>query len=123
MVMVGVVVITITITISITIYVCGYNAILNASVTVVHTGSAAEACHSHAASLLHHRMFVFGGTQGYHQSCPALRVLDLKTHTWEKVGLPQAAPQACPLPCFSHSLTTVGGLLVLAGGCHTLGAG
>lgn len=87
------------------------------------TGWAAQPCHSHAAALLHHRMFVFGGTQGYRQSCPALRVLDLKTHEWERVRLPQAAPQADPLPCFSHSLTAVGGLLVLAGGCHTLGAG
>lgn len=92
-------------------------------VTVVHTGCAAQPCHSHAATLLHHRMFVFGGTQNYHQSCPALRVLDLTTHEWEEVRLPQAAPQAGPLPCFSHSLTAMGGLLVLAGGCHTLGAG
>ena len=99
---------------------------------VLATGHAPEPCHSHAAAALQGRMFVFGGTRGYsQQACPGLYILDPKLLIWEAAGLPQAAPQAAlqaapqasPMPCFSHSLTAVGGLLVLAGGCHTLGSG
>ena len=100
--------------------------------SVLPTGHAPEPCHSHAAAAFQGRMFVFGGTRGYsQQACPGLYILDLKTHVWGATTLPQAVPQAvpqaarqaAPMPCFSHSLTAVGASLVLAGGCHTLGAG
>lgn len=119
-----------------TIYLgCGFEALQFTGVSipselyaVLPTGHAPEPCHSHAAAAILGHMFVFGGTRGYcQQACPGLYILDLKTQVWEATRLPQAeleaAPQTSPLPCFSHSLTAVGGLLVLAGGCHTLGAG
>lgn len=65
-------------------------------------------------------MYVFGGTRDYQQTFSQLHCLNLDTWVWDKV-VPAGALQ--PPGCFSHSLTAVGDLLVLAGGCHTLGAG
>ena len=83
-------------------------------------GSAPQARHSHAATVTHSRMYVFGGTQDYQQAFPELHALDLGSWTWHKVA---PATACCPPGCFSHSLSAVNSLLVLAGGCHTLGSG
>ena len=72
-------------------------------------------------------MYVFGGTQEYHHSFNELHALNLDTWVWEAMGLanPSSAPSSALKPpgCFSHTLTAVRDQLVLAGGCHTLGAG
>lgn len=82
-------------------------------------GEVPQARHSHAAAVIHNQMYVFGGTQDYQQAFPELHALDLASWTWHKL-VPSTA--CCPTGCFSHSLTAVSIMLVLAGGCHTLGA-
>lgn len=88
---------------------------------VVLTGDSPAPRHSHAAAIVQNRMFVFGGTSGYQQTFSGLHALDLTSGHWGTITL--AAHMERPPSCFSHSLTAVGGLLVLAGGCHTSGAG
>lgn len=84
-------------------------------------GSVPCACHSHAAAVVGQRMFISGGTQDYQHTFSGLHAMDLVTGSWQAVK-PQRAGPSSP-SCFSHSMTAVGSLLVVAGGCHTLGAG
>ena len=88
---------------------------------MVLAGGAPAPCHSHAAAVVQNQMIVFGGTSGYQETFSGLHALDLTTGHWETITL--VAPTEHPPSCFSHSLTAVGGLLVLAGGCRTTGAG
>lgn len=85
------------------------------------SGSVPCACHSHAAAVIGQRMFISGGTQDYQHTFSGLHAVDLVTGTWQAVQ-PQGGGPSSP-SCFSHSMTAVGALLVVAGGCHTLGAG
>ncbi len=86
----------------------------------MHAGTAPQPRHSHAAAVIQQCMYMCGGTQDYQHTFSDMHALDLKTGEW---GLLHAASTVSSPSCFSHSLTAVGGLLVLAGGCHTLGAG
>ena len=91
------------------------------SMHVLLTGDTPAPCHSHAAAVMQNSMYVFGGTRDYQQHLSGPHALDLSSGRWEAIT--PAASLRRPPSCFSHSLTAVGGLLVLAGGCHTLGAG
>ncbi|DBA73560.1 TPA: hypothetical protein ACH3X2_009802 [Trebouxia sp. C0005] len=84
-------------------------------------GSVPGACHSHAAAVVRQRMFISGGTQDYQHTFSGLHAMDLVTGTWQAVKPQGGGPSSTS--CFSHSMTAVGALLVVAGGCHTLGAG
>ncbi|KAL0023672.1 hypothetical protein WJX77_012323 [Trebouxia sp. C0004] len=84
-------------------------------------GSAPCACHSHAAAVVGQQMFISGGTHDYQHTFSGLHAVDLVTGTWQAVKPQKGGPSAPS--CFSHSMTAVGVLLVVAGGCHTLGAG
>lgn len=114
---------------------------------VVATGPAPIARHSHAAALVGNHMYVHGGSSDYTHTCADLHALDLTAGAWqcltdtaaqgpaEKVGQTAAeevghsaaeeayAESAAAPACFSHTLTAVRDLLVVAGGCHTHGAG
>ncbi len=85
------------------------------------SGSMPRACHSHAAAIVGQRMFISGGTQDYQHTFSGLHAMDLVTGTWQAVK-PQGDGPSSP-SCFSHTMTALGALLVVAGGCHTLGAG
>jgi len=89
--------------------------------SILFSGSVPCACHSHAAAVVGQRMFISGGTQDYQHTFSGLHAVDLATGTWQAVK-PQGGGPSSP-SCFSHSMTAVGALLVVAGGCHTLGAG
>ncbi len=88
---------------------------------ILFSGSVPCACHSHAAAVVGQRMFISGGTQDYQHTFSGLHAMDLATGTWQAVK-PQGGGPSSP-SCFSHSMTALGALLVVAGGCHTLGAG
>ena len=89
---------------------------------ILYTGTAPKPCHSHAAAVMQQRMFIFGGTQQYQYTFSGLHALNLMTGVWE-LETPTSSASSLPPSCFSHSLTAIRELLVLAGGCHTLGAG
>lgn len=89
---------------------------------ILYTGTAPKPCHSHAAAVMQQRMFIFGGTQQYQYTFSGLHALNLMTGVWE-LATPTSPASSLPPSCFSHSLTAIRELLVLAGGCHTLGAG
>lgn len=72
-----------------------------------------------------HRMYIHGGSCSYQHIFAGLYALDLNTMVWHQLAADEAAAggfDASPA-CFSHSLAPVGDLLVVAGGCHTQGAG
>lgn len=94
-------------------------------------GLQPDARHSHAAAVIGHTMYIHGGTSGYNQTFADLHALELKTGQWQ--CLTEAAQSDAKLPgimhstnapaCFSHTLSASEDLLVVAGGCHTHGAG
>ena len=71
-------------------------------------------------------MYIHGGTSDYTHTRADLHALDLVSGQWQCLtdAAAQGAGQGAAAPaCFSHSLTAAGDLLVVAGGCHTHGAG
>lgn len=89
-------------------------------------GPSPRACHSHAAAILGHHMYIHGGTSNYTHTFADLHALDLNTATWwclTAAETPGNGQSIAAPACFSHTMTAAGDLLIVAGGCHTQGAG